>query len=165
VLLAQSATESRNIDSSELVSSSSMSRLPSQFDPELDYYPPSLRRKHGLKEFVPNENLITGATSADIGWIPDFAKFRERTATRSQTDRFDDILPEGWPRLLDHPLVWSGDDLQKEQYVYELSPSQKLEIHSALSRLKGTCLSNVLVPDNPKSCSLLSTICRSRHRP
>lgn len=120
-----------------------MSGLLSQFDPELDYYPPSLRRKHGLKEFVPNENLITGATSADIGWIPDFAKFRERTAARSRTDRFDDILPEGWPRSLDHPLVWSGDDLKEEQYVYELSPSQKLEIYSALSRLKGTCPSNV----------------------
>jgi hypothetical protein len=127
-----------------------MSKLLPQFNPELDYYPPSLRRKYGLKEYVPSENHVTRATSADIGWIPDFAKFRERTTARPQADRFENILPEGWPRLLDHPLVWSGDNLQKEQYVYELSPSQNMEIHSALSRLKGKCqLKMCYIPQQP----------------
>jgi hypothetical protein len=103
----------------------------------MDYYPSSFRLKHRLEVSAPIENSAAGAT-ADIGWSPDVAKFKERSAARPGFRYSNNTVPKGWPMTLDGQLVWSGEDLQNEEsYVYELSQNHKVEIGHALSRFKG----------------------------
>ncbi|KAH9896316.1 hypothetical protein F4778DRAFT_745928 [Xylariomycetidae sp. FL2044] len=43
----------------------------------------------------------------------------------------------GWPKHLDHPLVWHGTDFTEDQYVYSFSDEEKAEIDYALTYFRG----------------------------
>ncbi|KAF8636290.1 hypothetical protein AX17_003657 [Amanita inopinata Kibby_2008] len=71
----------------------------------------------------------------DIGYQPDEAKWRARTARRLAEDPSlpTSPLPEGFPRQVDSPLVWEGKDFTDEkEWVYQLSADQLVEIDNAV---------------------------------
>ncbi|KAI0407889.1 Clavaminate synthase-like protein [Xylaria palmicola] len=76
--------------------------------------------------------------TAEIDWVPDMATFQRRTAKRMSLLGPDAAtLPKGWPKAMEHPLVWTESDLCKEDYIFNLDTVDIAEIKEALSRLKG----------------------------
>ncbi|KAJ2981457.1 hypothetical protein NUW58_g6684 [Xylaria curta] len=105
------------------------------FNPRVDYYPPSLRAKYAIQA---TESPEAQLPTAEIGWVPDMAAFQRRTAKRMSVLGPDAAtLPKGWPKAMEHPLVWTGSDLCKEDYIFNLDIADISEIKEALSRLKG----------------------------
>ncbi|KAJ2936625.1 hypothetical protein H1R20_g468, partial [Candolleomyces eurysporus] len=76
----------------------------------------------------------------DIEYHPDEAKWKARTARRLVEDPSlpDTPLPEGFPKVLESPLVWEGKDWTDEaQWTYQLSDAQLEEIDAALKYFHG----------------------------
>ena len=76
----------------------------------------------------------------DIQYHPDRQKWQARTAERLAADPLlpTTALPDGFPKVLDSPLVWEGDDWKEEkEWVYELSVSHIKEIDDALKHFRG----------------------------
>lgn len=115
------------------------------FDPNIDYYAPSLGSRFNIRRHRSLEGL--GATqqqplpTADIQWTPSRDKFRERASLLLAADgdarRHPGRLPKGWPARLEHPLAWHGDDLSPGTYTYTLSVEERGELHAALGQFKG----------------------------
>lgn len=77
----------------------------------------------------------------DLDYQPDETKWRARTARRLAEDPSlpNRPLPDGFPRILNSPLVWEGKDWTDEsQWVYKLSKTQLDEIDNALKHFRGT---------------------------
>ncbi|KAJ2922251.1 hypothetical protein H1R20_g14844, partial [Candolleomyces eurysporus] len=86
------------------------------------------------------EPPVAAAVQPDIGYHPDEAKWRARTATRLAEDPSlpNTPLPDGFPAQVSGPIVWAGNDWQTEdQWVYKLSDEELQEIDSALRHFKG----------------------------
>lgn len=110
------------------------------FNPGIEYYPPTLLAKHGIQL---SDNAATADVyppTADIGWVPDLAKFQERTLERMKTVPQGTQVPKGWPKAVRHPLAWTGSDLKPEDYVLVLSTVDIAEIMAALSNFKSNLL-------------------------
>jgi hypothetical protein len=135
------------------------------FDPNVDYYAPSLearfniRRHRSFEDLGASQGQQTPLPTADIQWTPDKFKFRERASQLLAADaRRPARLPKGWPACLDHPLAWHGDDLSPDAYTYTLSVEERGELHAALERFKGAggpplASSPLLPPFRPALCS------------
>ncbi|KAF8636781.1 hypothetical protein AX16_010982 [Volvariella volvacea WC 439] len=78
-------------------------------------------------------------TQPDIGYHPDDARWKARTARRLAEDPSlpETPLPEGFPAHLDSPLVWEGEDWTDEkQWTYDLSTEHLKEIDDAVKHFK-----------------------------
>lgn len=76
----------------------------------------------------------------DIQYHPDKEKWEARTARRLAADPSlpTSALPDGFPKVLDSPLVWEGQDWEEEkEWVYELNASEVKEIDDALKHFHG----------------------------
>jgi len=119
----------------------------SKFNSAVDYYPPSLLRRHGIS--LCNINREHGSTTgllhtADINWTPDFKEFKQRTDALLHTPR-EQTLPEGWPQKLLGPLAWRAIDLDPHDFMVQLDTNEVKEIETALSHFNGwQCLYHVL---------------------
>ncbi|KAF9013811.1 Clavaminate synthase-like protein [Hymenopellis radicata] len=83
---------------------------------------------------------ISAPQAPDIGYHPDEAKWRARTAQRlAQDPKLRSVpLPEGFPAKVEGPIVWEGKDWTDEsQFVYRLSTAELKEINEALAHFKG----------------------------
>jgi hypothetical protein len=114
----------------------------SPIDPSLEYYPPALRKKYGLEDPPRLENLMSSneQASADIGWVPDMENFLDRRARMAKSGEGigADDLPEGWPKQVEGPRVWRGDDLDQREYSHELSSAEILDLKTAIASFKGS---------------------------
>ncbi|EAU89841.2 taurine catabolism dioxygenase TauD [Coprinopsis cinerea okayama7 len=80
------------------------------------------------------------AVQPDIGYHPDEAKWKERTARRLSEDPSlpNTPLPDGFPSQVLGPIVWEGKDWEcEDQWVYTLSEEQLREIDFGLNHFKG----------------------------
>lgn len=104
-----------------------------------------------VKERFPSELFTTAITAAgnpppvyhgaDISYEYNEQKHLARRAFRLQTEGLSRELPNGWPKALQGPLVWSTSDYQDESlFVYPLSDPDRAEILSALQHFKGEFL-------------------------
>ncbi len=83
---------------------------------------------------------ISAPQAPDIGYHPDEAKWRARTAQRlAQDPKLRSLpLPDGFPAKVEGPIVWEGKDWTDEsQFVYRLSSNELQEINEALAYFKG----------------------------
>jgi hypothetical protein len=81
----------------------------------------------------------TNPVYADIKFKPEKDKYHARTAARVRAGGLESEVPEGWPKALKGPLVWTSTDFQDEtKYVRCLSAAEKAEIMNALSHFKGS---------------------------
>jgi hypothetical protein len=75
----------------------------------------------------------------DIEYHPDEAKYRARRTRRfaENPDLANAPLPDGFPKKVEGPIVWEGDDwTDEEQWVYNLSNTELKEISNALTHFK-----------------------------
>ena len=104
----------------------------------VDFFPRSLLERHGLPSLPPTKCSSVGETSTNIDWVPDSALFEKRAADLSSAaDKRSTELPKSWPVQLNAPLVWSGSELEEDEYTYKLSDTEVHEIEQALSLAKG----------------------------
>ena len=78
----------------------------------------------------------------DIGYHPNEANYRARTARRfaENPDLAKVSLPDGFPKKVEGPIVWEGNDWTgEEQWVYNLSETELKEISNALTHFKSLC--------------------------
>ena len=86
------------------------------------------------------EPLAAAAVQPDIGYHPDEAKWRARTARRLAEDPSlpSTSLPDEFPSQVSGPIVWGGSDWKGEdQWVYNLSEEELQEIDSGMRHFKG----------------------------
>lgn len=106
------------------------------FNPHVDYYPPTLLAKHGIQLSGNTAVVEVRHSTADIGWVPELAKFHQRTSLRNRDILRNAQVPKGWPKAVLHPLAWTGSELKPEDYAYDLSAVDINEIKTALSHFK-----------------------------
>ncbi|KAK0210263.1 hypothetical protein DFS33DRAFT_1250563 [Desarmillaria ectypa] len=83
----------------------------------------------------------TDGKQPDISYHPDEAKYHARTARRlAENPSLPEVpLPEGFPPLVEGPIVWEGKDWTSEDHwVYQLGDTELKEIDQALEHFKGT---------------------------
>ena len=103
-----------------------------------DFYTPSLRQKYGIEDYTPPETLANHPPTAKIDWVPNEEEFMERTAASLKDKDLAKTVPDGWPTVLEGPLVWSGEDKKTDKsFVVDLSTEQITEIDKALAAVKG----------------------------
>lgn len=111
-----------------------------------EYYSHGLRERFridGLKLPVAETGPETGPeTYADIEYDVDEAKFQARSEARIRAGGLESSVPEGWPKAVQGPLVWTSTDfIDEREYVYRLTDDNKAEILGALKYFKGGCAS------------------------
>lgn len=75
---------------------------------------------------------------ADIEYRADYAKYLDRSAARMRAGGLESQVPNGWPRVLKGPLVWTATDFSDEtEFVHSLSEAGKAEIVDALKNFRG----------------------------
>ena len=98
-----------------------------------------------------NDLVLTKAENkqTDIEYHPDRAKWQARTARRLGDDAslLTTVLPEGFPKELDSPLVWEGKAWKDDrQWVYELSAAELKEVDDAVKHFRSEWSIAVYVP-------------------
>lgn len=111
----------------------------------MNFYPSSLLKRYGSPS-VPIFKCSTAEnTTTRIEWVPDAALFEKRAAAfSSHSGERSKQLPKDWPYQLTSPLVWSGNELKDEEYIYTLSYEDVQEIECALHAVKGQVKSFVI---------------------
>lgn len=73
----------------------------------------------------------------DIEWDPSYQTYLERVERLSKLshDRPKSV-PEGYPRRINAPWVWSGGETREEEYVIIFEDSDIVEIEAALRQFK-----------------------------
>lgn len=111
-----------------------------------------------------------GAQQPDISYHPDEAKWKARTARRLAEDPSlpSTALPEGFPKVLDSPLVWEGKDWTDEsQWTYVLNDDQLQEIDSGLKHFHSLAVPQGRVNQStfplPTLGSVLKDLARELH--
>jgi hypothetical protein len=116
-----------------------MSTLASPPEPAIEYYSSSLREKYLLGETDVTRIPTSRQDAANIGWEPKLADFEARSNARVLAGGLEEAMPEGWPKAVEGPLVWSGEDfVDEEKYVYRLSEADKLELGEAVLSVNST---------------------------
>lgn len=107
------------------------------YDPMMAYYSKGLRARYHLDELkIPASQRQQ--TYADIKYEVDEAKYLSRAAARVRTRGLQRTVPEGWPTVLEGPIVWDKDDWQDDtEFIHRLSEEDKCEINSALKSFNG----------------------------
>ncbi|KAF9523082.1 taurine catabolism dioxygenase TauD [Crepidotus variabilis] len=107
----------------------------------------------------------------DITYIPDRAKWVDRTSKRLRTCPFllSIPLPDGFPSKIHSPLVWEGKDWKNEaQWVFTLSSGHLKEIQSAVKHFKGLGLNFGFIDTKtfplPQLGSELKVLARELHQ-
>jgi hypothetical protein len=102
------------------------------------YYSRGLREKYCLDALkIPIDRTSEIETYADIDYEANEAKYRARSARRLAAGGLETEVPAGWPKTLNHPLVWSGSDFPDEnEYVVVLTEEEKKEVSDALKYFK-----------------------------
>lgn len=101
------------------------------------YYSQGLREKYRIGEIQPSPLQKTQA-SPDISWMPDLEKYLARTSATIRAGGLEKEVPPGWPKHLNSPLAWSGNDFENEDaYIHLLTDEEKAEIDNALIQFKG----------------------------
>ena len=71
----------------------------------------------------------------DIEYHPDYEKYLQRRTRRlAENPKLSDVLlPSGFPKRVDGPIVWEGKDWTSEdQWVYRLGELELKEVDDAL---------------------------------
>jgi len=101
------------------------------------YYSHGLRERYRLDAFkmpVTRKEQVY----ADIGYRPDYAKYLDRSASRIHAGGLESDVPNGWPKVVNGPLVWTATDFNDEtEFVHSLSEVEKAEIEEALRNFRG----------------------------
>ena len=88
----------------------------------------------------------------DIHYHPDRQKWEARAARRLADNPSlpTTALPDGFPKVLNSPLVWEGRDWKDEkQWVYELNASELKEIGDAVKHFHGIYQMSLFFPSSP----------------
>jgi len=104
--------------------------------PSNSYYAQGLRARFHLDE-IKTPLIKDDKTYADIGYMPDFAKYQSRSEARICAGGLESELPEGFPKAMTGPMVWSGADLSDKTCLHVLSEIEKNEIDQALEFFSG----------------------------
>ncbi|KAL0631035.1 hypothetical protein Q9L58_010111 [Maublancomyces gigas] len=80
----------------------------------------------------------SNSVQPDISYHPDLQNYNARTKRRLQAESLAQVLPQGFPRRLESPLVWEADDFKLDEWVVVLSDSDILEVDSAIEKFKAT---------------------------
>ena len=110
-------------------------------DPQGHYYSKGLRARFQLdaaKVTPPGGGQAPPAqTYADITYEVDEERYLRRQEAVLKTPGLPTSVPEGWPTLLEGPLVWDSNSFPDErEYVYYLTDGDKVEIQAALGFFK-----------------------------
>lgn len=113
-----------------------------------DFFPSSLLKRRGSQSIPPSTPLSECSTAENtttcIDWVPDSTLFEQRVADlASRSGERTAQLPNDWPYQLTGSLVWSGNELKNEEYIYQLSSADVQEIECALHAVKGKVESSV----------------------
>ncbi|KAK3343385.1 hypothetical protein B0T25DRAFT_463630 [Lasiosphaeria hispida] len=102
------------------------------------YYSPNIRERFGVQIAANLSSLTVQSTKyAEIGYAFDERAFAKRTQARLQAGGLPTAVPQGWPKALRGPLVWTGSDFPDQStFSYDLTDQDKDEITAALRRLK-----------------------------
>jgi hypothetical protein len=115
-----------------------MSLIESPPDRVEDYFPQSLREKYLLAEKIEQLKLTKDATSAQIGWEPNWEEFQKLSQKRQAEGGLETAVPDGWPKHLHGPLVWQdGEFARKSSCIIEISRKEEEEIIQAMASCKG----------------------------
>lgn len=79
----------------------------------------------------------SASTQPDITYHPSLSNYKARTKRRLETEKLIQVLPKGFPEILESNLVWEADDFQQDEWVVALTESEILEIDSAIENFKG----------------------------
>lgn len=102
-----------------------------------DYFPRTVREKHHLSFEACVSDTSSDVTSAEIEWIPNHARFTQRSKLSSHKPYSGHLLPDAWPKAVQGPLAWTGNELHDEEFIYELSEGDRHEIEHATRAFKG----------------------------
>lgn len=97
----------------------------------VQYYSPGLRGRYQVDAHRPVVQP-SNAYDEDIAYEFDDAKYAARTKAVLRAGGLERDVPRGFPRSVSGPMVWSGGDFSKEEYVVLLSETCKKEIKTAL---------------------------------
>ncbi|WPJ65199.1 hypothetical protein SMAC4_13891 [Sordaria macrospora] len=102
------------------------------------YYSQGLRARFNIDAYrVQQAKAEVNKPYSDISYTVNEKKYRDRAAARVRAGCLPTSVPAGWPTKLQGPLVWTVDDFEKEdEYVYHLTPADKMEVLEALSIFK-----------------------------
>lgn len=83
-------------------------------------------------------SVATQAVQPDIGYTPDFAKYKARTQRRLATEKLElQGLPAGFPSQLESDFVWDGQTVHNNyDWVFQLSDREVVEVENALNHFK-----------------------------
>lgn len=101
------------------------------------YYSHGLRERYRLDAFkmpfARKEQVY-----ADIEYRADYTKYLSRSASRVRAGGLESDVPNGWPKAVNGPLVWTATDFKDEtEFVHSLSEIEKIEIKEALKYFRG----------------------------
>ncbi len=75
---------------------------------------------------------------AVIKYHPNLEQYLARVKTSLRAGGLEKEVPEGWPKELTSPLVWTIADFQNEsKYIYILTEDEKMKLHNTLKYFKG----------------------------
>ncbi|ORX90130.1 Clavaminate synthase-like protein [Basidiobolus meristosporus CBS 931.73] len=83
---------------------------------------------------------IKNSSQPNITYLPDRKNWKERTERRLAEEQLTRELPEGFPEQLEGPKLWTGSDYEgkEEQWVYNLTEEELLEIDNAVKDFEAT---------------------------
>lgn len=103
----------------------------------LPYYSSGLRARFQIDALKPPVSNQETTKYADIGYDIDEGKYKVLAATRVAAGGLEREVPPQWPRRVEGAMCWNPEDIVEEDYVYNLTESDKEEIKAALSHFKG----------------------------
>ncbi|KAF8443469.1 hypothetical protein BDZ91DRAFT_174561 [Kalaharituber pfeilii] len=92
----------------------------------------------------------------DIDWQPNFQKYSERVQrNKARRRNGSGQLPEGYPREISSPLVWTGAELREDQYIFHLTEAEIMEVEKAMKDFKASNLRKSAIDRDTFSLPLL----------
>lgn len=114
-----------------------MSRELASSESQDDYYPPSIRKLHGLDNGPQHRSRrVTSGSSSDITWVPGLERHSQRRKRVVASTALETEVPAGWPTAVHGPLVWSGTRLHANRFILQLTRKHMDEIEHALQQLR-----------------------------
>jgi len=124
------------------------SDTPNVNDRLVSYYSQGLRKKY-LIDSTKNLPAPEQKAKAVIKYHPNLEQYLARVETSLRTGALEQEVPEGWPKELTGPLVWTTADFQNEsKYIHVLTEDEKMELRNALEHFKGLGLEGQKINPN-----------------